>query len=56
MSPDPDAVNPDQMEEESRESIEKVRRMVEEHEKKLKDDARAAPLLPRGLRTPTGAM
>jgi hypothetical protein len=39
MSPDPDAVNPDQMEEESRESIEKVRRMVEEHEKKLKDDA-----------------
>jgi hypothetical protein len=47
MHPDADAVNPDAMEEEARESIRKVRQMVEEHGETIKDDAEPPLFYPK---------
>ena len=44
MQPDPDQNDPDKLKEESRESIEKVRKMVEEHEKTMPKDTAEPPL------------
>jgi hypothetical protein len=48
MSPDTDPVDPDQMEKESKESIRKVRKLVQDHETIVPKDDAETPLFRPG--------